>query len=310
LSTKVKMEAVKLTILGCGSAMPTKKNFHSSQLLEMRNKQFLIDCGEGTQIRMRQFNIKTNRLNHIFISHLHGDHYFGLLGLISSLGMLGRTADIEVHAHPDLERLVAPQIAYSCGDFPFKVNFHPFNPRKNEIIYEDRSVTVTTFPLKHRVPTCGFLFEEKQAAPHLIRSMIDAYEIPIKELAAIKNGADYVTPDGEIVENSRLTTPAAPPKRYAYCSDTAYSEKIIPFVEGVDYLYHESTFLEEDVARIKNTLHSSAKQAATIAAKANVKKLIIGHYSARYKTNTPFLEEAKKVFANTVAAEDGMSFVL
>ncbi len=226
MSTKVKMEAVKLTILGCGSAMPTKKNFHSSQLLEMRNKQFLIDCGEGTQIRMRQFNIKTNRLNHIFISHLHGDHYFGLLGLISSLGMLGRTADIEVHAHPDLERLVAPQIAYSCGDFPFKVNFHPFNPRKNEIIYEDRSVTVTTFPLKHRVPTCGFLFEEKQAAPHLIRSMIDAYEIPIKELAAIKNGADYVTPDGEIVEKQPSHNACRTAKTLCLLFDTAYSEKL------------------------------------------------------------------------------------
>ncbi|MDD3404898.1 MAG: ribonuclease Z [Sphingobacteriia bacterium] len=304
------MEEVKLTILGCGSALPTKKNFHTSQLLEMRNKQFLIDCGEGTQIRIRQFNIKTNRLKHIFISHLHGDHCFGLPGLISSLGMMGRTADIEIHAHPDLEKLIAPQIAYSCGDFPFKVNFHPFNPRKCAVIYEDKSVKVTTIPLKHRVPTCGFLFEEQPKSPHLLRSMIDAYEIPIRALAEIKEGADYVTPDDEIVPNNRLTTPADPPKRFAYCSDTAYNEKIIPIIEGVDCLYHESTFLEEDVVRIKKTLHSSAKQAALIAQKAHVGKLIIGHYSARYKTNVPFVTEAKSIFFNTFPGEDGSSFLI
>lgn len=304
------MTNAKLTILGSGSALPIDFRFNASQVLHLDDKLYMIDCGEGAQIRLRKKKIKANAIGNIFISHLHGDHCFGLPGLISSLGMLGRTADIEIHAHPDLEKLIAPQIAYSCGDFPFKVNFHAFNTRKSEVIYEDRSVKVTTIPLKHRVPTCGFLFEEQPKAPHLIRSMIDAYEIPIKELVAIKNGADYVTPDGEVVENSRLTISSAPPKRYAYCSDTAYLEKIVPIIEGVDCLYHESTFLEDDVARIKNTLHSSAKQAATIALKAHVGKLIIGHYSARYKTNEPFETEAKSVFPNTFAAEDGCSFIL
>ena len=299
-----------LTILGFNSAIPTINTSPTSQILEMDERLFLIDCGEGTQVQLRKAKARFSKINHIFISHLHGDHCFGLPGLISSLGMMGRTADIEIHAHPDLEKLIAPQIAYSCGDFPFKVNFHPFNPRKCGVIYEDKSVKVTTIPLKHRVPTCGFLFEEQPKSPHLLRSMIDAYEIPIRALAEIKEGADYVTPDDEIVPNNRLTTPADPPKRFAYCSDTAYNEKIIPIIEGVDCLYHESTFLEEDVVRIKKTLHSSAKQAALIAQKAHVGKLIIGHYSARYKTNVPFVTEAKSIFFNTFPGEDGSSFLI
>lgn len=300
----------KLTILSCGSALPTSNHFQTAQLLEMREKQFLIDCGEGTQIRMRQQKVKTNRLNHIFISHLHGDHWFGLQGLISSFGLQDRTADIEIHAHPDLEKLLAPIINYTCDIFPFKVNFHTFNPRKSEIIYEDRSVKVTTIPLKHKVPTAGFLFEEQPSLPHLNRTIIDAYEIPTYAFDSIKNGADYVTPDGEAVPNSRLTTPAEPPKRYAYCADTAYCEKIIPLIENVDCLYHEATFLDEDTVRIQKTLHSSAKQAATIAQKANVGKLIIGHYSARYTTNEPFETEARAIFPNTFAAKDGSQFIL
>ena len=243
------MEGVKLSILGCGSALPRPHSFHSSQLLEMRQKQFLIDCGEGCQIRMRQMKLHTNRLNHIFISHLHGDHCFGIPGLISTLGMLGRTSDITIHAHPDLERLMAPQLEFFCKDFPFKVHFENFSPYRSQVIYDDRSVKVTTIPLKHRVASSGFLFEEKPTERHIIRSMIDAYEIPIRAIKQIKAGADWVTPEGEVVPNSRLTSEATPPKRFAYISDTAYLEKIVPMIEGVDCLYHEATFLEEDSVR-------------------------------------------------------------
>ena len=179
---------MKLTVLGSGSAMPTPERYHSAQLLEMRNKQFLIDCGEGTQNRMIQFGVRANRLNHIFISHLHGDHCFGLMGLISALGMLGRTADIEIHAQPDLEVLLRPQIDYFCGEFPFQVKFHPFSPYQSAVIYEDRSVTVTTIPLKHRAPSVGFLFEEKAMERHLVRSMVESYDIPLRLLKGIKNG--------------------------------------------------------------------------------------------------------------------------
>ena len=298
------MQKVLLTILGCGSALPTRKNFPSAQLLELRDKQFLIDCGEGTQIRMRQMGVRTNRLGHIFISHLHGDHCFGLIGLISSFGMLNRTADLHIHAQPDLEKILQPQLNYFCADLPFQVIFHAINPRKHELIYEDRSVQVFSIPLKHRVPCCGFLFEEKPRDRHIIREMIDFYGIPTWKILKIKQGEDFVTDEGEIIPNSQLTSAGNPPKRFAYCSDTAYSEKIISIIEGVDCLYHEATFMEDETVRSKETFHSTAFQAGTIAQKANVKKLIIGHYSARYINQNEILNEAKRAFVNTVLGED------
>ncbi|MEI6754760.1 MAG: ribonuclease Z [Paludibacter sp.] len=293
-----------LTILGCGSALPTRKNFPSSQILEIRDKQYMIDCGEGTQIRMRQMGLKTVRLGHIFISHLHGDHCFGLIGLISSFGMFKRTADLHIHAQPDLEKILKPQLMYFCQDLPFEIIFHDINPRKNELIFEDRSIKVFTIPLKHRVPCCGFLFEEKPRDSHIIREMIDFYNIPTWRIPKIKQGEDFITDDGEIIANNQLTTPAGKPNRFAYCSDTAYSEKIIPIIQGVDCLYHEATFMQVEMTRSNQTEHSTARQAAEIARKANVKKLIIGHYSARYNNQNELLAEAKAVFENTILGED------
>jgi ribonuclease Z len=284
--------------------MPTRKNFPSSQLLEIRDKQFLIDCGEGTQIRMCQKGIKANRLGHIFISHLHGDHCFGLMGLISTFGMLNRTAELHIHAQPDLEKLLKPHLLYFCTDLTFNIIFHTINPRKHEMIYEDRSVQVFSIPLKHRVPCCGFLFEEKPRDRHIIRDMIDFYHIPTWRIPKIKQGEDFMTEEGEIIPNALLTTASEPPKRFAYCSDTAYSEKIIPIIQGVDCLYHEATFMEDELLRSKQTEHSTARQAGEIALKANVKKLIIGHFSARYNHQEELLNEAKAVFENTVLGED------
>ncbi len=298
------MQKATLTILGCGSAMPTRKNFPSSQLLEIRDKQFLIDCGEGAQIRMSQMGVKLNRLGHIFISHLHGDHCFGLIGLISTFGMLNRTAELHIHAQPDLEKILQPQLQYFCSDLSFSVIFHSVNPRKHELIYEDRSVSVYSIPLKHRVPCCGFLFEEKPRDRHIIREMIDFYNIPTWRIPKIKQGEDFVTEEGEIIPNTLLTKANDAPKRFAYCSDTAYSEKIIPIIQGVDCLYHEATFMDDEQVRAKQTEHSTAHQAATIALKANVKKLIIGHYSARYINQTALLNEAQSVFKDTVLGED------
>lgn len=300
------MDKFELHILGCGSATPTTRHNPSSQVISMREKLFMIDCGEGTQLQLRHYKLSFARLNHIFISHLHGDHCFGLIGLISTLALLGRTGDIYIHAHRDLEGLLRPQLDYFCKDIPFKVIIEPFDPAKNEIIYEDRSVIVKTIPLIHRVPCAGFLFLEKPKEAHLIPEMIKFYNIPIKELRKIKQGADFVTEDGTIVANSRLTKPAAPSRSYAYCSDTAYDERIIPLIEGVDLLYHEATFAESDLARARNTTHSTAKQAAEIARKANVKKLILGHFSARYKDGSNLLNEAKEVFENTILANEGL----
>lgn len=294
-----------VTILGCGSALPTRINYPSSQLLELRDKQFLIDCGEGCQIRMRQYAVKTNRLNHIFISHLHGDHCFGLIGLLSSFGMLDRTADMHIHAHPDLEKILRAQLDYFCEGMPYKVFFEPINPSRHELVYEDRSVEVYSIPLKHRVPCCGYLFAEKERERHIIREMIDAYQVPVREIARIKQGADFVTEDGRVISNERITTPASPAIRYAYCSDTAYSEKIIPWIEGVDCLYHEATFDSSLLPRAKETMHSTALQAAEIARMARVRQLIIGHFSARYTNQQLLLDEARSVFEATTLAKDG-----
>ncbi len=293
-----------LTIFGSGSSLPTKNNFPSSQILELRDKQFMIDCGEGAQIRMRQMHFKTNRLGHIFISHLHGDHCFGLIGLISSFGMLGRTANLHIHAQPDLKKILQPQLDYFCDKLSYNVIFEDINPHKNEVIYEDKSVKISTIPLKHRVPSCGFLFEEKPRERHIIREMIDFYEIPFSQIHKIKKGEDFLTTEGTTIPNERLTTAPEAPIRYAYCSDTEYLERIIPLIKGVDCLYHEATFEEEFTQRAKETQHSTAAQAATIALKAEVKQLIIGHFSARHSNQSQLLKEAQAIFPNTVLAKD------
>lgn len=299
---------IKLHILGCGSATPTRYHFPTAQLLEMRGKQFLIDCGEGTQIRIRQMGLKTNRLGHIFISHLHGDHCLGLMGLISTFNLMGRTAELHIHAHPDLEMLLRPQLAYFAKDASYEVIFHPFNPAESTVIYDDRSVRVTTIPLKHRVPTCGFLFEEKPLSRHILRDMIDFYQIPVSQIQLIKNGADFITADGETIPNDILTTPPTPPFSYAYCSDTAAIESIIPIIKGVKCLYHETTFGDNEIKLAEQTQHSTARQAAEIAKKAKVGKLLMGHYSARYPDKDVLLEQAKEVFEATEAADDMMTF--
>ena len=293
-----------VTIFVCGSSLPTRSNFPSCQVLGLRNKQFMIDCGEGAQIRMRQMNFRTARLGHIFISHLHGDHCFGLMGLISSWGMLGRTAELHIHAHRDLELLLGAQLRYFCDKMPYSVIFHAIDPARHELVYEDRTVCVYSLPLKHRVPCCGFLFEEKMQDRHILREMIDAYQIPIAYIPRIKKGEDYVLPDGTRIPNGRLTTPPTPPIRYAYCSDTAYNEDLVPLIQGVDCLYHEATFEEEFLKRAQETQHSTASQAATIARKAGVKKLIIGHFSARHSNQENLLKEARAIFPDTVLGTD------
>lgn len=298
------MNKFELHILGCGSALPTVQHGPTSQVLNIREKLFMIDCSEGTQLQFRKAKLRFNRLNQIFISHLHGDHCFGLIGLISTLGLLGRTGDLVIHAVADLEKLLRPQLDYFCKDLSFQVIIKPFDPTKNVVIYEDRSVKVSTIPLDHRVACAGFLFEEAQNDLHLDGAAIKFYNIPIKDLVAIKKGGDYVTEEGKIIPNARLTKPANASRRYAFCSDTAYKESIVPIIQGVDLLYHEATFLEEDKARAKETKHTTAKQAAQIALKANVKKLMLGHYSSRYSNDALFLEEAITIFPHTVLANE------
>lgn len=309
MNEKIKTtETAALHILGSGAALPTSQHFPSSQMLELRGKQFMIDCGEGTQIRIRQMQLKTNRLGHIFISHLHGDHCFGLIGLITSFGMLNRTADLHIHAHKDLKSILTPQLDYFCRELSYRVLFHTIDPSQHTLVYEDRTIEVHTIPLHHRVPTCGFLFKEKPKDRHILRDMIDFYQIPIAYLNRIKKGEDYLNADGDTIPNARLTTAPTPSFSYAYCSDTAYKEDIIPIVENVDVLYHEATFANSELLRAKKTCHSTAFQAATIAQKARVKKLIIGHFSARYRNKKNLYEEAKSVFEKVELAADMKTF--
>lgn len=298
----------QLIILGSGSALPTRDNFPTSQILEMRDKQYMIDCGEGTQIRMRQMGLKISRLGHIFISHLHGDHCFGLIGLISSFGLLNRTADLYVHGPLGITALFEKQMNFFCDKLPFKVVFEEHDTKKSNVIYEDRSVKVTTIPLLHRIACAGFLFEEKTGDRHIVREMIDFHQIPLSKINLIKRGADFVKEDGTVISNEVLTNPAPAGVSYAYCSDTAYSEKIIPIIQGVNLLYHEATFAEEELQRAKATQHSTASQAATIALKAGVKQLIIGHFSARYRDKELLLNEAAAVFPAVVLARDTQSY--
>lgn len=304
------MEKFELHILGCGSALPTTRHFATSQVVNLRDKLFMIDCGEGAQMQLRKSRLKFSRLNHIFISHLHGDHCFGLMGLISTFGLLGRTAELHIHSPKGLEELLTPMLNFFCHTLAYKVIFHEFDTRQTSVVYEDRSMTVTTIPLQHRIPCCGFLFAEKARPNHIIRDMVDFYKVPVYELNRIKNGSDYVTPEGEVIANTRLTRPSDSPRKYAYCSDTIFRPEIVKQLSGVDLLFHEATFAESELARAKETYHTTAAQAARIALEAGVRQLVIGHFSARYEDESILLKEASAVFPNTILAKENLCISL
>ena len=304
------MEKFELHILGCGSALPTTRHFATSQVVNLRDKLFMIDCGEGAQMQLRKSRLKFSRLNHIFISHLHGDHCFGLMGLISTFGLLGRTAELHIHSPKGLEELLTPMLNFFCHTLAYKVIFHEFDTRQTSVVYEDRSMTVTTIPLQHRIPCCGFLFAEKARPNHIIRDMVDFYKVPVYELNRIKNGSDYVTPEGEVIANTRLTRPSDPPRKYAYCSDTIFRPEIVEQLSGVDLLFHEATFAESELARPKENNHTTAAQAALIALEAGVRQLVIGHFSARYEDESILLKEASAVFPNTILAKENLCISL
>lgn len=300
------MAEFDINILGCGSALPTTRHLATSQIIDLRDKLYMVDCGEGTQVQMRHMRIKFSRLNHIFISHLHGDHCFGLPGLLSTLGMLGRTGELVIHGPKELENYLRPVLTIFCKGLPYEIRINTVDTYQHLLIMEDRSLSVYSIPLKHRIPCCGYLFVEKQKEAHILREMTDFYQVPVRMMQEIKRGADFITEEGEIIPNARLTHPAKPAKRYAYCSDTAFYPNIIPYIEGVDLLYHEATFAECDAARAKETFHSTAKQAAEIAKRAQVKQLVIGHYSARYENLSQLKQEADEIYTDTTLANEGM----
>ena len=300
------MEPFEIHILGCGSALPTTRHNASAQVVRIGNKQFMIDCGEGTQLQLRRQHIHFSFINHIFISHLHGDHCFGLIGLISTFGLLGRTAPLHIYADAMLESIMKPQLEFYCKDIKYPLFFHSIDAKKQCVIYEDNTITVETLPLNHRMPCCGFLFKEKPKRRHLMGDVANFYNIPIYQRQSIKDGADYTTPDGTVIPNSKLTREADPSRSYAYCSDTRPCPQICGYLKDVDLLYHEATFAESEKERAKVTHHSTAKEAAEIALTAGVKRLLLGHYSSRYDDEKQLQSEASEIFPVTECANEGM----
>lgn len=304
------MEKFDITILGCGAALPTPKRLSSSQIVNIREKLFMLDCAEGTQMALRRSRISFSHLQAIFLTHLHGDHTFGLIGMLSTFGLLGRIQDLHIYGPQDLQRIFQPQIDYFCVDSPFKIILHEIDTKKPQVLYEDRSVIISTLPLSHRVPCCGYIFQEKPTLRHIRRDMIDFYHIPISQINNIKAGMDWTTEDGTQIPNERLTTPSDPVRSYAYCTDTAYRPQLAELLKGVTCLYHEATFAEEHAQLAKSTFHSTASQAAQIAKDAQAGQLILGHFSSRYKSEEVLLQEAQQIFPNTQLAEDGMKISL
>lgn len=301
------MEKFSVTILGCGSATPSPKHYTSSQVVEMRGKLFMIDCGEGTQIQLRRSRVAFARINHIFISHLHGDHCFGLLGMISSFALLGRTSPLYIHAPQELWTILEPELAFYCKDIEFNVEFQGFVPSAVSVIYEDRSLTVSTIPLKHRVPCAGFLFREKPTADHLDRAAADFYGVPQWDYARIKNGGDFTTSDGTVIPHDRLTKPAGTVRSYAYCCDTAFNPSMFQQISGVSAIYHDCTYRQDDADRAEKHFHSTTADAARSALETGAGKLILGHFSARYTDENMLLEEACSIFPATVLAKENLT---
>jgi ribonuclease Z len=294
-----------LTILGCGAALPTKTRHPSAYILTVQDHVFLIDCGEGTQSQLERYSIKRSKIRQIFISHLHGDHVFGLMGLLTSYSLFGRTEAITLFSPEGLEEMIRVQLRITQSHLSYTLHFQVVDTEMSHLIFEDAKVTVHSIPLKHRVPTAGFLFREKELPRNIRPEKITEYNIPFVAIKSIKNGATFTLPSGEIVENTELTLAPPVPRSFAYCSDTMYYPPIVPIVKNIDLLYHEATFCENFASQATISMHSTAKQAALIAKAAQVKKLVIGHYSPRYNENEQFLVEAVTIFENTCLAEEG-----
>ncbi len=299
--------SMKVTILGSSSATPAKGRGLTSHLLNHDQRFFLIDCGEGTQMQLRKFKFRMVKINHIFISHLHGDHYYGLIGLISSFSLIGRNTDLHIYGPALLRDIIDIQLKASNTELCYALHFHPIDALEKRVIYEDKKLTVETIPLLHSIPTCGFLFKEKQKERKLIKEKIQKEDLPIEAMKALKRGEDYTHVDGTVLFNKSITIDPPKPLSYAFCSDTGFDESIVPQIKNVDTLYHEATFANDNTNEAEGRYHSTAQQAATIAKQAGAKNLIIGHFSARYEDLNLLLNEAREVFDSTILAEDGLS---
>ncbi|AOW16981.1 ribonuclease Z [Polaribacter vadi] len=303
--------SLSLTILGCHSATPRANAFPTSQYLEINNRHFLIDCGEGTQRQMRKYKVGFTKINHIFISHLHGDHFYGLVGLLSTYGILGREKELHIYGPKGIKKVTLLQLKISESHAKYPMIFHELTSKESELIFEDDKVSVRTIPLKHRVYTNGYLFTEKEKPLKLHIDNINNYdEIDRADFNNIKAGKDVVLSTGEIIPNAELTLPPKKALSFAFCSDTVYKPNIIPIIKNADLLYHEATFLADKQELAKKTKHSTSKEAAQIAKDANVGQLVVGHYSGRYKNIDLFKEEAQEIFENSELAIPGKVFTI
>ncbi len=293
----------ELTILGCGSATPTLARHPTAQLLNIQEKYFLVDCGEGTQLQLRRYKVRFQRIERIFISHLHGDHYLGLIGLISTLHLLGRTKELHLHGPPPLQEIIEGHLLHSGTYLRFPLHFHPLE--KEGVVHEDNVLRIETIRLDHRIPCWGFLFREKPKKRNIRKDKIAEYGLTIPEIRNIKEGAGHKDQSGRLVPNEELTLPPPRACGYAFCSDTRYDEELPEKLRDIDVLYHEATFLKELEERARETYHSTAGQAGKVAKEAGVRRLILGHYSARYRDTGPFLEEARECFPRSELAWDG-----
>jgi ribonuclease Z len=303
------MTKFSILILGSASASPTLARNPSAQLININEQYYLVDCGEGTQNRLREHKIKFQRLHHIFISHLHGDHYLGLLGLLQTMSLLGRTLPLNLYGPKQLKEIVDMNLAYSHSTLKYPLVFHETQTNQSEVLFENEQLSVATIILDHRVPCTGFLFKEKPKPRKINPRAIKRYEIPKYAMDNLRRGLDFCLPNTqEVIKNELLTLDSDESYSYAYCSDTKFNERIVAQIEGVNILYHEATFIDKDSKRAEATYHSTAKQAATIALKANAKLLIIGHFSNRYKDLNVLLDEAKTIFPNTQLALEDVEF--
>ncbi len=296
----------KLTILGSSSAIPTIDRNPTAQLLNVNERFLLIDCGEGTQVQLRKYQLSFQRISHIFISHLHGDHYFGLIGLISSMHLLGRKKDLHIHAHKELKEIIDLQLRSSDTELNFPLFFHPIPEDLEGVILEDDNIKVSNLLLDHSIKCSGFVFEEIRSKRKIIKSEVDKLNVPYDKMKSLKNGLDWINKKGEIIPNEQLTIENSKPHTYAFCSDTRYNEQLISKIEGVDLLYHETTFKKDLEERAFQTGHSTTLQAASIARKSNVRSLLIGHYSQRYRDFQELADESKEIFENVIVSYSGL----
>lgn len=303
------MARFSVNILGCGSATPSLRHQPSSQVVDFRDKLMMVDCGEGAQLAMRRMRLKFSRLSHIFISHLHGDHVLGLPGLLSTLALHGKQGSVTVHTFPEGIGLLKEVTDFFCREPGYDIIYEPVE-HEGGLVYEDDALTVTAFPLYHRVPCMGYIFREKPKPRHLIGDMVRFHDIPVSRLHGIKHGDDYVKSDGTVVPNSYLTTPADPSWSYAYCSDTVFDPRVAEAVKGVDTIYHEATYTDEDMAKAHDRGHSTASEAARTALAAGARRLVLGHYSKSYENEERHLAQASAIFPDTILADEGLTIDL